>query len=261
MMKRILMLVILTLMLSITAAAQEAKPSVTVHVDYIPKLMADDGTGPFADLIHEIGRRAGLSIKIVVLPPKRQRIAFEMKQVDIVFSMSESSFNAETQYLRSSSFFDKRYFVFTRKGSPCVKSMADLTKLSGAIGLTLGYSYPQVLLSEHRLAFDYAPTDELNMVKLGLGKISAFVVEEVSGLAALKHTKQETAIQYDPQSPLFTEDVFFAFQKNENLVPIRNAVSHAIDDMKTDGSLQRILGNLHLPGKSSPQHGASPACQ
>jgi polar amino acid transport system substrate-binding protein len=260
MMKRILMLVILALMLSI-AAAQEAKPSVTVHVDYIPKLMADDGTGPFADLIYEIGRRAGLSIKIVVLPPKRQRIAFEMEQVDIVFSMSESSFNAETQYLRSSSFFDKRYFVFTRKGSPCVKSMANLTKLSGPIGLTLGYSYPQVLLSEHRLAFDYAPTDELNMSKLGLGRISAFVVEEVSGLAALKHTKQETAIQYDPQSPLFTEDVFFAFQKKENLVPIRNAISHAIDDMKTDGSLQIILGNLLPPGKSSPQPGASPACQ
>ncbi len=242
------------------SAAKEEMPSILVHVDYIPKLMENDGTGPFADLIHEIGRRGGLSIKIVVLPPQRQRIAFEMKQIDIIFSMSESSFSAETEYFRSSSFFDKRYFVFTRKGSPCIKSMADLTKLSGPIGLTHGYSYPQALLAEHRLAFDYAPTDEQNMIKLGLGRIAAFVVEEVSGLAALKHAKQEAAIQYDPQSPLFTEDVFFALQKKESLIPIRDAISRAIDEMKADGSLRKILGNPEPPGKRDSQRGRQ-ACK
>lgn len=242
-------------------AGEAVQPSVPVHAIYIPMLMANDGTGPFADLIHEIGRRAGVNLRITVLPPQRQRMAFDMKQIDIIFPMVESSFGAETEYLRSSSFFDKRYFAFTKKGGACIKSVADLTKLAGSVGLTLGYSYPQALLGERNLAFDYAPTDDQNMRKVGLGRTAAFVVEEVSGLAALKHTKLEAEIQYDPQSPLFTEEVFFALQKKESLIPIRDAISRAINAMKADGSLRKILGNPKTSGSSDTQRGGRTVCQ
>ena len=132
--------------------------------------------------------------------------------------------------------------------------MADLARLSGPIGMTLGYPYPQTLLSERHLAFDYAPSDDQNMIKVGRGRTAAFVVEEVSGQAALKNTKQEAVIQYDPQSPLFTGDVFFALRKKGSLAPVRDA-------MKADGSLRKILGNLQPPGKSSSPLGGGPACQ
>lgn len=260
-MKRILLPAMLALLFLLPAAARGEEPAVSVHAIYIPRLLENDGTGPFADFIHEIGRRAGLNITIVILPPKRQRTAFRMKQIDIVFPMVESSFGTETEYLRTSSFFDKRYFAFTRRGSLCVKSVADLTKLPGAVGLTLGYSYPLALLVERRLTFDYAATDDQNMIKLGVGRIAAFVVEEVSGLAALEHTKREAALQYDPQSPLFIEGVFFALQKKEGLAPIRDAISHAIDDMKADGSLREILGDLRPPGKRDAQRSGGPVCQ
>ncbi|HEX5394219.1 MAG TPA: transporter substrate-binding domain-containing protein [Rhodocyclaceae bacterium] len=261
MMKRLRMLAILLMMLPLSIAGYGEALAISVYAIYIPKLLGNDGSGPFADLIHEIGRRAGLNIEIIVLPPQRQRVAFGKKQIDIIFPMVESSFDAETEYLRSSSFFDKKYFAFTKRGQPCVRSMADLTKLSGPVGLTLGYSYPHALLTERRLVFDYAPTDDQNMSKIGVGRIAAFVVEEVSGLAARNHTKLDAAIQYDPQSPLFTEGVFFAFQKKESLVPIRDAISRAIDEMKTDGSLRKILGNLQPSGKGSSPRGGRPECQ
>jgi ABC-type amino acid transport substrate-binding protein len=256
-----MLLAILMLMFPVVSMATEARPTVSVHAIYIPRLMENDGSGPFADLIHEIGKRSSLSIDIIVLPPQRQRTAFGTKQIDIIFPMVESSFDDQTQYLRSSSFFDKRYFAFTKKGAPCVKSMADLTKLTGLIGLTLGYSYPRVLLTAPGLAFDYAPTDDQNMRKVGLGRTASFVVEEVSGLAALKNTNQEAVIQYDSKSPLFTEDVFFAFQRKESLVPVRNAISRAIDEMNADGSLRRILGNLEPQGKSDTALSGKSICQ
>lgn len=51
-------------------------------------------------------------------------------------------------------------------------------------------------------------------------------------------------IQYDRTAPLYTEDVFYAFQPEKRLAPLREAISNAIDEMKTDGSLKEILKGL-----------------
>lgn len=43
--------------------------------------------------------------------------------------------------------------------------------------------------------------------------------------------------------------------------PIRDAISRAIDDMKADGSLREILGDLRPPGKRDAQRSGGPVCQ
>lgn len=225
-------------------SAQAAESDITVHTIYIPGLLTHKHTGPFAALIKEIGRRAGMHIGIEILPPMRQRVLFENKRIDIIFPMVASSFHEGTAYARSSSFYKKKYCAFTRRGETFVRSEADLLKLQGPIGLTHGYSYPRQLLDISGLDFDYAPSDEQNMKKLSLGRIASFIVEENSGINALHNTHLEGVITYDAARPLFTEDVFFAFQKKETLLPVKEAISHAIEEMNTDGSLKGILKGL-----------------
>lgn len=238
--------VCITVILLITGgvASQATKADITVYTIYIPGLLTHEHTGPFVDLIKEIGRRADMRIGIEILPPMRQRTLFNKKKVDIIFPMVESSFDEGIEYLRSSSFYEKKYYAFTKKGGPSVKNEADLENLQSPIGLTLGYSYPKQLLNNSRLVFDYALSDDHNMLKLGHGRIAAFVVEELSGLYARRNTKLENVIEYDPDKPLFTEEVFFAFQKKERLSSAREAISRAIEQMKEDGSLKMILNDL-----------------
>lgn len=249
---RVVFTLILVVFLVATCLSKQAVTSdITVHTIYIPGLLTYEHTGPFADLIKEIGRRTGIHITIEILPPMRQRALFEKKLIDIIFPMVVSSFNEETKYARSSSFYEKRYFAFTRRESTIVRSEADLLKLKGPVGLTHGYSYPRQLLAIRGLAFDYAPSDEQNMTKLSLGRVETFVVEENSGIIAIQNTHLEDAIKYDASRPLYIEDVFFAFQKKESLVSVNNAFTHTIEEMKKDGSLKSILKGLY-PVEKTP---------
>lgn len=213
----------------------------TVYTNYIPGLLHEDLTGPFVDLNNEISRRANVKLVLEIVPPKRLRKLFKDKKYDIIFPMLPSSFDKETAYDRSSAFFVKEDFVFTREGTPKVATLSDLENLQGTIGLTHGYSYPEKLLSNPKLIFDFAPSDDQNMLKLASGRISAFIVEELSGLQAAENMNLKNVIQYDPATPLFTQDVFYAFQPEKRFYAVRDAISNAIDEMQADGSLEKIL--------------------
>lgn len=249
-MTKVNMIIVIVLLLVGSIPTQAAETDITVHTIYIPGLLTHEHTGPFADLIREIGRRTDFNIDIKILPPMRQRLLFNKKQIDIIFPMVASSFTEEVVYDRSSSFYEKKYCVFTKVGDAIVQPETDLLKLNGPIGLTYGYSYPTQLFDDSRLVIDYAPSDDQNMKKLSLGRIAAFVVEENSGISALRNTALEGELTYDVERPLFTEEVFFAFQETKKLFSVRKAISLAIDEMKQDGTLKRILKDLHPADQS-----------
>jgi ABC-type amino acid transport substrate-binding protein len=239
------------------ACAQEtssATPVFTVYTIYIPGLLTNDLTGPFVDLNQEIGRRANVQLVLEIVPPKRQRALFKKKEYDIIFPMHAAGLDDETPYERSSAFYVKKDFVFTRKETPRVTTLSDLERMQGIIGLTHGYSYPEELLSNPKLTFVFAPSDDNNMQMLAAGRTAAFIVEEVSGLQAIKNSNLGHVIRYDPATPLYEVDVFYAFQPETRLNAVRKAISCAIDEIKADGSLEKFLEVLQSPDRQNSTH-------
>jgi len=219
-------------------------PIYSVYTNAIPGLLNEDMTGAFVELNNEISKRAKINLVLNIIPPKRLRSSFHKKEVDIVFPMLTSSFDKGFIYYRSSAFYVKKDFVYTLKRKTLVSTMKQLEMAKGTIGLTRGYSYPEKLLSNSKLSFDYSPGDNQNMLKLTKNRITSLIVEEVSGIHAAKKTKVQGLVQYDPKTPLFTQDVFYAFQAKPSLIKVKNAISKAINEMKADGTLKKILRKL-----------------
>lgn len=140
--------------------------------------------------------------------------------------------------MTSDVFYMKREFVFTRENDVS-NNIKDLE--GKRVGLTFGYTYSSELLSNPNIRFDYSKDDITNMKKLGMSRTDAFIVEEFSGLAALKLSGVRN-IRYNPAVPLYERKVCFAFQPAETGTLLAKAFSDAIKEMKQDGTLKNLLG-------------------
>jgi polar amino acid transport system substrate-binding protein len=82
------------------------------------------------------------------------------------------------------------------------------------------------------------------MKKLAAGRIDAFVVEEKSGLEALKKSG-ETSVTYDSSKPLSHQAVYFAFKNGPDGKSAADAFSKALGDMKKDGAFGKIMSQAN----------------
>jgi len=215
-------------------------PVFTIYTNEIPGLINKNLTGEFVEINNEIAKRAKLKLILKIVPAGILRKSFHHHIYDIAFPMLVSSFDKAFSYYRSSAFYQKRDFIFNLKGKPLISSILELEKSNGIIGLTLGYSYNKALLNNAKLSFSYSPGDNENMLMLNLGVINSLIVEEHSGIHAAKQTNVHSIVQYDPTAPLFVEDVFYAFQKKASLIVVRDAINKAINEMKEDGTIEKI---------------------
>lgn len=215
-----------------------------VYTNVIPGLINEDMTGAFVELNNEISKRANIKLVLNIIPAKRLRSSFHNKKFDIAFPMLASSFEKGFAYYRSLAFYAKKDFIYTRKGKPLLSSLKHLENAKGITGLTRGYSYPAKLLENIKLSFDYSPGDNQNMLKLSKGRLNSLIVEEVSGIHAAKKTNVQNLVQYNSKAPLFSQDVFYAFQTKPSLIKVKNSISKAIREIKADGTLKRILRKL-----------------
>ena len=201
----------------------------------IPLMVESDSKGLFIDLTKEIAKRSQLEVHIAVYATSRTLLDFSTDRVDAFFPALEVYMPKKAA--RSVPFYTKVDFVFSKKG----RKLHSLKDLEGKkVGLTFRYPYAKELTTNKKIEFEFAADDVTNMKKLSQGLIDAFVVEERSGLQALLLSGEKN-IQYSKKNPLSKQEVFYAFQDNEEGKALADSFSRAIEAMKKDGSFDRLM--------------------
>lgn len=220
----------------------QASSKIKVGTFPIPLMVEDAKKGIFIELANEMAKRAGVEIEIAVMPPQRIQEDFKTGKLDVMFPALDVLFSKEGQPLKTKEIlYIKRDFAFTKKGSAMLKTIADLE--GKTVGLTQGYPYVKELTENKKIKFDVAQNDETNAQKLTSGRFDAFVVEERSGLQAFKKAGVADQIQYDANTPLSEQKVYFALKKGLN--DLEGKLSKALADMKTDGTFSKIMSKAN----------------
>lgn len=210
----------------------------------IPAMVVDSNTGVFIELTREITKRANMDIEFTIAPPKRTFKSFFEEKVDAVFPALDVNFPTGIRPVKSDEIiYVKVDYVFTKKGTPFLKTLQDLE--GKKIGITFGYPYASELISNNLITLDTAPTDEMNTKKLIKGRLDAFVVEEKSGVKAFRNAGLEPQMQYDPKVPLSKQDVYYAFQNSEKGRKMAKRLSEILKQMKADGTFQKIMSGAN----------------
>ncbi|OQX27499.1 MAG: hypothetical protein BWK80_04900 [Desulfobacteraceae bacterium IS3] len=225
--------------LSDRQAAETEETSYQFGTFFIPKMVEDENKGIFIDLLREIEKRTEKKFTVHLWPVKRTFKYFRENKIAGFFPAAEPF--SQTEVLKpvtSDVFYMKREFVFTRERDV----FGNVKDLEGKrVGLTFGYTYSAELLSNPNIRFDYSKDDITNMKKLAMSRTDAFIVEEFSGLTALKLSGVKN-IRYDPAAPFYERKVCFAFQQTESGIFLAKVFSDAIKEMKRDGTLKSLLG-------------------
>lgn len=201
----------------------------------IPLMVEDSERGLFVNLTKEIGKRTNKKIHISVYPTGKALLAFSGNKVQGIFPGLDVSIPKKSA--RSSAFYVKVDHIFFKKGQT-LESVKDLE--GKKVGLTFRYPYSKELLLNKKIKFEFAADDVLNMRKLAQGQIDAFIVEERSGLKALQ-LSGEKDILFNKEKPIAQQEVFYAFQNDEEGKELAEIFTKTIEAMKKDGSLQRLL--------------------
>lgn len=206
----------------------------------IPKMVESKDKGVFVELTKEVAKRAGVSFDLEIAPPPRTVDNFAKGLIDGFFPALDVLISGPAS--KSAPIYTKVDFAFFKKGATNLVSIKDLE--GKKVGITRGYPYASELMSNKKIIFDPADDDVTNMKKLAAGRIDAFVVEEKSGLEALKKSG-ETSVTYDSSKPLSKQAVYYAFKNGADGKKAADGFSKALDEMKKDGTFGKIMSQAN----------------
>ncbi len=205
----------------------------------IPLMVIDNNNGVFVELTKAIAKEAGFELEISIKPAKRIGGEFMEGKVDSIFPALDVMFPPGKILKSSENIYVKQDFVFTKKGSPILKTIKDLEGKN--VGITRGYPYVKELIDNKNIKLQIVSKDEMNTKKLIAGRIDAFVVEEKSGIKAFSNSGLNGQFQYDKTVPLSKQDVYYAFQNNEKGKKLEAAFSIALKKIKENGTFGKIM--------------------
>jgi polar amino acid transport system substrate-binding protein len=230
---RKLSLISFILLFSQSISANEK--TIKIGAFLIPQMIHSDKEGVFIDLVKEVAKRSNIKIKILIYPPIRALKSYLDGKIHGYFPALDVRLPKPSN--KTSNFYAKRDFIFFHKDKP-KRGLADLE--GQRVGLTFGYAYPKSLSSNKNIEKFFVSSDDQNVKKLELKRIDAFVVEEMSGLSAIKRTGVKD-VTYNPKAVLHAHDVYFAFEKTDLGAKVTKKFTQVIESMKKDGTLKNIL--------------------
>jgi polar amino acid transport system substrate-binding protein len=216
------------------AGSVEAKVASLVTFP-IPLLVENKDKGLFIDLTREISAHVKTKFKIQVLTSNKAKLAFFNGKAEGYFPGLDNSIPKDA--VKTVSFYVRTNYIFYRETKP-FKFIKDLYGKN--VGLTFRYHYPSVIQDNPKIKFSYSDDDVTNMKKLAAGDIDAFIAEERSGLRALEVSKAK-GVAYAKESPVSNQDCYFAFKNDQEGRELQKEFNVALEKMKADGSLQRVL--------------------
>jgi polar amino acid transport system substrate-binding protein len=179
-------------------AATPAQPTLTFAFDELPPWkiqVGDTASGAYTEIVRELARRVGMTVKIHPCPLKRCLYMLERGEADITIGVKQNAQRDQylhflhTPYRTSSS--DKVFYV-RREGGPAIDTFADLARLR--IGAKLGADYFAAFDQDPSLHREFAKDLEVNLRKLALGRIDTVIASEDQGAAMLTRLKLDGVI-------------------------------------------------------------------
>lgn len=225
-----------------------ASPTNIARIDFatflIPVHVESAQQGLFIELMREVAATARFqNFHIEVMPPPRALRSLMTGAHDAVFPALDIFFEPGQPVVRTAEAIDcKEDFVFTARGAPQLRSLADLR--GKVVGITHGYPYSREVMTASGYTLEVAVSDELNIRKLAAGRIDAFVLDEKTGIKAAKALGLSDAIQYDSLAPVSRQDVYVAFQPNERGRELAGRASEALRQLKVNGRYQAITHGI-----------------
>lgn len=219
-------------------------PGVAFATFPIPLHVESVRQGLFITLIQEAAQLARLPHPhIEVMSPMRAVRSLQLGTHDALFPALDVYFESAQAIVRTRESIDcKEDFVFTRKGTPLLRSVADLR--GRRVGITRGYPYAREVTHSPAFEREEAPSDELNIRKLVAGRIDAFVVDAKTGLKAAEALGLRDDLQHDPALPLSRQDVYVAFRATPSGVDWSRRMSAALLQLKASGRYRAITQGL-----------------
>lgn len=197
------------LMVFLFSGLVSAKEKISLVTYPIPMMVESESKGVFIDFAHKLFADSDVEFDLIMLPRIRALDYFRTKKETILFPAVGDEISGGT-YLKTVTFFEKRDYLFFRKG----QHYSTLKSLHGkVVGITLGYPYSKDALNAKGVSFETAPNDEANFKKLELKRIDAFLTEETTGLHALNNAGVKN-ITYDKDRPVSRLPAHFALHDN-----------------------------------------------
>lgn len=210
----------------------------------IPVHVESAHQGLFVELMREVAAAARFHpFHIEVMPPPRALRGLVTSKHDAVFPALDSLFEPGQAMVRTTEPIDcKEDFVFTARGTPLLRSLADLR--GKVVGITLGYPYSREVVAAKNFTLEVAVSDELNLRKLAAGRIDAFVLDEKTGIKAAQALGLGDAVQYDGMAPVSRQEVYVAFAPTERGRELAARTSDALRQLKANGRYQAITHGI-----------------
>ncbi len=212
----------------------------------VPELMINDTEGTFVLITREVERRTGLKFNIVFKPTKRAVEDFKAGEGDMLFPAVEGIYKKKDGIIQSEeSFYTKKDYIFTHKNQPIFSDVKELKGLT--VGILRGYldhCVSKDFKAEDR-DFKIEETDNLQQsaIKLRNNRIDAFVGEETAVLGSCRILGILDKVHYDKNSPIAIANTYYVFRDTDKGRMLEMKVSAALHEMKSDGTLDSILGN------------------
>lgn len=227
-----------------------AKPTVELATDSYPPYYGKDlkEGGGLSAISHRAFELAGYKLKLVFVPWKR---AVEHARMGLYDGVMAAYFTPERteDFIYTNSIGEDRVVFFARKDKSY--QFTSIHSLKGLkVGVINGYSYSS--------SFDYA-TDIIkikanslhkNMERLLAGRIDLLVTDERVGIELLKNRFPEQSLTNIRilTRPLIKNRMYIILPKNNpNAESLRNQFNQALLQMKTDGTLDKIIAQYKRP--------------
>ena len=209
----------------------------------IPVHVEGPDKGLFVELNKTLAESVGIEIRIDVMPPPRALLALSEGSHEALFPALDVLFPLDQLPPRTAEPIDcKEDFVFTRRGETRLRTLEDLR--GKTVAITRGYPYAPEVTSSDLFEIEEGRTDEINLQKLIAGRVDAFVLDEKTGIEAIRRMGIADLVQYDPSVPVSRQEVYIAFRDTERGRALAVEFSNALAQLKHSGRYAQITRGI-----------------
>lgn len=225
-------------------ANEPDRPGAITALAYVdPPFMDTDGIhqrGIAIDIARELFTRAQIPYNLIFVPPKRANTFATSSPGNCVIATARSQ-EREAQLAWIGPFLITRHAFYRNSNSPIrVQALSDSSEYR--VGTFLG-SGTEEYLEGMGMTVDQAPSNDLNLKKLALGRIDLWASDTVSASLLIRET----------QAPVVMEKAFLTTLREMACHPATppetlDRMRETLKSMYQDGTVRKLYGNYLGPG-------------
>ncbi len=205
-------------------------------------LVSEDGTGVYQMIMKEVSKRSGATFTEKLYPPKRAFELFLKDEDKCIYSFTDDAVEilGKDKITTSIPLGVFKMYIFTRKGEPALTSISQLKekKVVSVFGLDVYNKKLKIKESGIRLIMTDNNEQSFNVLKKGRAKAIIGFLPDMNPFL--------DKLSFSPKNPLVVAYDRITCHNNGTGKQFINSISPKLKEMKEDGTLKRILGDLYL---------------